>query len=233
MSDRYAALLLDMDGTIVDSEPVHIRAHHVLCQRRGLAVRDDEIAGNIGKGDREFYERIARRHGLPVDVGPWLDEKEAILLDLYRQEGLPLRPGVVALLDHARDIGLCCCVVTNSHRESARAALTAAGVIQRLPIRVCFEDVARHKPDPEPYVRAASRLGVPVERCLAIEDSEAGVRSAGDAGATVVGFAGLVSRGRLLGVGASRVVDDLGELLPLASVPQAPGLRPPCAATGR
>jgi len=211
-----AALLLDLDGTLVDSEPRHFRAHELFLARQGIAVTHDDLVGNIGKGDPEFYTLLATRHGLDVDIPAWVMAKTEVLLGIYRDEALPRQLGVEVLLDHALADGIACCIVTSSERRVAAAALASSGLAARLPMRVCREDTPRHKPDPDPYLLAASRLGVPPASCLVVEDSVSGVRAAVAAGMTAIGFAGLIPAERLRAAGAVRTITDHADLVPLA-----------------
>lgn len=211
-----AALLLDLDGTLVDSEPCHFRAHEIFLALHGIAVTQADLIGNIGKGDPEFYTLLAARHGLAVDIPAWVADKTEVLLGIYREGKLPCQPGVTALLDHASAEGITCCIVTSSERRVAAAALGSAGIAARLPMRVCREDTPRHKPDPGPYLLAASRLGLPPASCLVIEDSVSGMRSAIAAGMPAIGFAGLIPAQRLREAGAMRTITDHADLVPLA-----------------
>jgi HAD superfamily hydrolase (TIGR01509 family) len=212
------ALLLDLDGTLIDSEPLHIRAHLRFLPTVGIAADEAAVAGNIGKGDRRFYSALASAQGRVVDdvtVERWVKRKTELLCDIYRDEGVSLRPGVAQLLTEALARRLPLCVVTSSERHVAALALGRAELDAVLSRRVCYEDVRAHKPDPEPYRRALDLLGVGAADALAIEDSVSGVRSAAAAGVSVIGFAGLVDAAALLAAGAQRCVRDAAELLPL------------------
>lgn len=217
----FAALLLDFDGTIVDSEPRHCEAHRRFLATQGITASDADLIGNIGKSDRLFYLELMARHGKTGDVLEWMAGKTDLLLDIYRAEGLALRPGVRALLDHAFAEGVPVCVVTSTERRIAALGLELIGLDRRLPSRVCYEDVTRRKPDPQPYQLAAARLGVPPERCLVVEDSATGVTAAVAAGAVTMGFVGLTSADQLTAAGASRCIHSLDELVPLHSLPGA------------
>ena len=211
-----AALLLDLDGTLVDSEPCHFRAHEIFLARHGIAVTQADLLGNIGKGDPEFFALLAARHGLDVDLPAWVAAKTEVLLGIYRAAALPCQPGVAALLEHATSEGIACCIVTSSERLVAAEALASAGLAARLPMRICREDTLRHKPDPAPYLLAASRLGVPPAACLVIEDSVSGVRAAVAAGMPAIGFAGLIPAEHLREAGALGTITDHADLVPLA-----------------
>lgn len=209
----FTSLLLDLDGTLVDSEPKHVVAHREFLLTQGIAASEEVLFGNIGKGDREFFTALAGSQGRQIDAAEWCRQKTEILMGIYRREPLPMRPGVIALLDEAVAIGLRICVVTSSERELADQALRSSGLAWRLPMRVCYEDTEAHKPDPAPYRLAILKLGVQPKECLAIEDSVSGVSAATAAGAHVIGFAGLMSAEQLLNAGAHRVVHDLTEVL--------------------
>jgi HAD superfamily hydrolase (TIGR01509 family) len=211
----YAAVLIDFDGTLVDSEPKHCQAHQRQLANQGIHITIDEIMGNVGKSDRTFYLGLMERHGKSGDVDAWMQAKTDILLELYRTTGLNLRPGVRALLDHARSEGLCCCVVTSTERRAAALGLELCGLSERLPMRVCYEDVSARKPDPAPYLLAARRLSVPIEHCLVIEDSVSGVTAGHAAGAPTVALLGHAPEADLVNAGAMRCVGSLEDLIPI------------------
>lgn len=220
MSTRtFAAILLDFDGTTVDSEPLHCRAHQQFLRSQGIDISEAEIYGNVGKSDRLFYLDLMARHGKQGDVFQWMEGKTDLLLEIYRKEGLELRPGVKDLLDHAFEQGVTVCLVTSTERRVAQAGLEIVGLHQRIMNRVCYEDVERRKPAPDPYLLAARRLGIPPQRCLALEDSANGATSAATAGALTVGLVGLTSAKELLAAGAKRCVHSLAELIPLTAQP--------------
>ena len=216
MSTRtFAAILLDFDGTTVDSEPKHCAAHQRFLRSQGIDITEAEIYGNVGKSDRLFYLDLMAKFGKQGDVFQWMEAKTEELLRIYRTEGLQLRPGVKDLLDHAFEQGVTVCLVTSTERRVAEVGLEIVGLAERIRNRVCYEDVERRKPAPDPYLLAAKRLSVPPQRCLALEDSTSGTTAAVAAGALTVGLVGLTSAEAMLGVGAKRCVHSLAELIPL------------------
>ena len=219
----FAAILLDFDGTTVDSEPKHCAAHQRFLKTQGIELTEAEIYGNVGKSDRLFYLELMARFGIHGDVFTWMEEKTQALLQIYRSEGLELRPGVKALLDHAFDQGVPVCLVTSTERRVANLGLQIIGLDRRIQNRVCYEDVERRKPAPDPYLLAATRLSVPPQRCLALEDSVSGMTSAVSAGTFAVGLVGLAKAIDLHAAGANRCVDSLAELIPLHLQPGATG----------
>jgi sugar-phosphatase len=211
-----AALLLDLDGTLVDSEPRHRDAHARFLASQGIQASDEVIFANIGKGDLSFYRELIDRHGVKGDPRAWMEQKTALLMDDYRIRGLALRPGVHDLLARASAAGIPCVVVTSAERRLCRLSLEVAGLGQRLPARVCHEDTREHKPHPAPYLLAAERLGVPPARCVVVEDSISGAAAGKAAGCTVLGYPGLVSAEELRKAGAERCISSLSQVLSAA-----------------
>ena len=210
-----AALLLDLDGTLLDTEPLHFEAHRRFLASVGIAPTPEELVGNIGKGDVTFYHELMRRHRTTGDAAAWVAAKTAVLMGIYGEQAVQAQPGAVELLDHAWRHGITCLVVTSSERALAAAALVSAGLDRRLPMRICREDTVRHKPHPEPYLLACVRLAMPSSRCLVVEDSPSGIAAGRTAGCPVVALAGHVPAADQRRAGAQRVVARLDDLLPL------------------
>jgi HAD superfamily hydrolase (TIGR01509 family) len=210
-----AALLLDLDGTLLDTEPLHFEAHRRFLSTVGITPSEADLIGNIGKGDVAFYRDLMAREGKSGDAQAWVARKTEMLVELYAERPVPMRAGTLELLDAAQRQGVTCLVVTSSERALAAAALTSAGLASRLPMRVAREDTVRHKPHPEPYLLAVVRLALSPQRCLAVEDSATGVASARTAGCRVVGVDGHIPAEVLRSAGASRIISRLDELLPL------------------
>lgn len=186
MPDR--SLIFDFDGVIVDSEPAHCRAIEVALGRIGLPFPGKSDYGRyIGRGDRECFAEIAREQGRELGAND-LDQLVAYKAEAFlaaAAEGL-IRPidGTLALLRSAaatRRVGVC----SGSQRESVVPVLESLGVLRLLSVVVTASDVTRNKPDPAPYLLAAAKLNVSTSRCVAVEDSPTGIRSARGAGYTV------------------------------------------------
>lgn len=208
-----AAYLIDLDGTLLDTEPLHFLAHGRFLATRGIAPTEAELLGNIGRGDVAFYEELMRQRGVTGDAAAWVSEKTQILIGIYREQGVRINPGAVELLDHAFRRGIACMVVTSSERALARAALEAAGLSERLPMRICREDTLRHKPHPEPYLLACMRLALPADRCQVLEDSPSGIAAGRTAGCAVAAMAGHVPADQQRRAGAQRILQRLDDVL--------------------
>ncbi|WP_051208515.1 HAD family hydrolase [Propionicicella superfundia] len=175
-----AALLCDMDGTLVDTEPLWSAAMAGIAHAHGAAW--DEHADSsrvVGALVPEIVAMLTRRGvGLPPEA-----VAEILLEDVAGRlaADLPWRPGAASLLSGIAARGLPSALVTTGVRR--HAVLVAQGAPAGvLPVVVASEDVADPKPDPTAYLLAASRLGVPADRCVALEDSVPGIRAALAAG---------------------------------------------------
>jgi HAD superfamily hydrolase (TIGR01509 family) len=199
-----------MDGSLLDTEPIHLQAHLDQCAALGIEVTVERIEQNVGLGDDVFYQNLCIEAGRP-DPGPaaglaMAKAKEALLFERYRRYGVSSGAGVEQVYRLARRRGLPQCLVTSSRRAAARLAMRGQHWHRRLTNRVCSEDVRQHKPRPMPYRLAALRLRMPPCHLLVFEDSPAGVTAARAAGCTVVGLSGIVPAERLRSAGADIVV---------------------------
>jgi HAD superfamily hydrolase (TIGR01509 family) len=178
------AVLFDMDGLLVDSEPLWFEVEAQIMARMGSAwgPADQEhlIGGSLGRSTAYMQRKAASP--VPGEViAEWLTQGMA---SLVRRRGVPLMPGASALLAEISAAGLPRALVTSAEPEIMAAALDSVGV--SFPVTVCAADVINGKPDPEPYRLAAARLGVAPGDCVALEDSPSGITSAHGAGCAVV-----------------------------------------------
>ena len=182
--ERPAAVLWDMDGTLVDTEPCWIEAEFALAERYG-GTWSREHALNLVGNDLIVSGRYIREH-MGIDLEPSLIVEE--LLDgviASVERAVPWRPGAVRLLAGLREHDVPCALVTMSYRRFAAPILAA--LPEGTFAEVITGDAVLHgKPHPEPYLKAARALGVDPADCLAIEDSNTGARSAEAAGCTVL-----------------------------------------------
>ncbi|MDR7326318.1 HAD superfamily hydrolase (TIGR01509 family) [Catenuloplanes niger] len=182
---RPAAVLFDMDGTLIDSEKVWEIAIMELGRSYGGEVSEQARAAMVGAAMAESM-RIMHE-----DLGQsWRDpeagvrELEDRVADLFTS-GLVWRPGAMVLLAAVRAAGIPTALVTSTSRRLVEVALDTLGR-DSFDVVICGDEVTANKPDPAPYRMAADALGVDVTACVAIEDSPAGIASARAAGATVL-----------------------------------------------
>jgi HAD superfamily hydrolase (TIGR01509 family) len=179
-----AAVLFDMDGLLVDTEPLWFETETEVMGRLGTQWTTQDQAALLG-GSMErtvgYLLAKATRPASPRDVERWMTEG---MLERVRAGRVEVRPGARELLTEVAAAGLPYALVTSSLRPLAEAVLAGTGF--RFPVTVCGDDVSTTKPDPAPYLLAAKLLEVTPARCVALEDSLNGVASATAAGCAVV-----------------------------------------------
>jgi beta-phosphoglucomutase-like phosphatase (HAD superfamily) len=180
-----AAVLWDMDGTLVDTEPYWFAAEFELVAEFGGTWSDADAHSLVG------FDLLASAHELRTRGGVRLEPVDLVerLLDgvIARvAEELPWRPGAPELLAQCVAAGIPCVLVTMSWRRLADA-LIAAAPSGSFAASITGDEVSNGKPDPEPYLAAAATLGVDPAQCVAIEDSPTGVASALAAGCATLG----------------------------------------------
>ena len=178
------AVLWDMDGTLVDTEPYWLEAERALVEAHGGAWTEDDAKAVVGTALIDSATYMREHGGVPLPP----EEIVELLLDrvvALVEQGVPWRPGAVELLTDLRRNHMPCALVTMSYERFV------APVLARLPkgtfdVVVTGDAVTVGKPHPEPYLTAAALLGVAPGDCLAIEDSNTGAKSAEAAGCTVL-----------------------------------------------
>jgi HAD superfamily hydrolase (TIGR01509 family) len=181
-----AAVLWDMDGTLVDTEPYWLEAESDMVHGAGGVWTEEDGLQLVGSG-LERSALILQSRGVELTV----EEIITTLTDQVRDrigQAVPWRPGARELLLELKQAGIPTALVTMSRRRMAvdvADALAASLGIPGFDLVVAGDDVANAKPHPEPYLTAAAQLGVDITSCVALEDSEPGVASAVASGATV------------------------------------------------
>ncbi len=221
-----AALLFDLDGTLIDSDAAHLRAFQRVFATHGVAVDKRSYFTRIHGSDNSAIGRNFLPHLSEAEQAAALAAKEA----RYREDlgAIEAVAGVDALLDFAAARGLGCAVVTNAPRANVEAVLDALGLAERLPLWVIGVELERAKPDPLPYLTALAELGADPARSLAFEDSLSGLNAAKGAGLAVVGLTTTLPADRLLAAGATIAVADFTDprILPLIEARRAaPGTK--------
>ncbi|HTT51159.1 MAG TPA: HAD family phosphatase [Streptosporangiaceae bacterium] len=181
---QLQAVLFDMDGLLVDSEPLWFEVEAGIMARMGSPWGPADQEYLIGGSLPRSTAYMQRKAVVPVArdvIARWLVQGMA---DLVRERGVRLMPGAAELLAEIEAAGIPFALVTSAEREIMAATLDVIGV--RFPATVCAADVTRKKPDPEPYLRAAALLGAEPSRCVALEDSPTGLAAAQAARCAVI-----------------------------------------------
>jgi HAD superfamily hydrolase (TIGR01509 family) len=173
---RPAAVVFDMDGLLFDTESIYERAALAAAAELGQEMDSAFFRSTVGSSWPATRERL-------IDLyGPTFAVDELRIFNELVEAELPVKPGALELLDLLDALGLPRAIATSSSRATVRRHLEAHGMVDRFHHVVAHDDCERHKPEPDPFLKAAGLLGVAPSLCLALEDSHMGVRAASAAG---------------------------------------------------
>jgi HAD superfamily hydrolase (TIGR01509 family) len=178
------AVVFDLDGVLVDSEPVWEQVRRRVVAEHGGHWDPDTQDRLMGMSTGEWARYLSADLGVSLTPDQVADTVVAAMADRYR-EHLPLLPGAVAAVTRMAErwpLGL----ASSAPRSLIETVLDASGLRPKFAATVSTEEVARGKPAPDGYLTAAERLGVPPRACAAVEDSSNGLRSAAAAGCQVI-----------------------------------------------
>ncbi|GAA1124692.1 HAD family phosphatase [Microbacterium natoriense] len=206
MSRQPGAVLWDMDGTLVDTEPYWMAAETALIESFGGTWTHEDALQLVGSGLIDSAI-IIQNAGVEMDAEAIVSHLTDAVQESLRTQGVPFRPGARELLQDLRDAGIPTALVTMSLR---RMALSVVELIdfEAFDIVVAGDDVDNAKPHPEPYLQAAALLGVDIADAVVIEDSPTGLRAGIASGAIALGVPHIVP---LDGVGAHELWPTLAD----------------------
>ena len=209
------AFLFDLDGVVVDSNALHVASWREVARRHGFDCSDPEHIGKCGLRTTAVIRDVLRWPVAAEDAARIGFEKEEIYREWIRRDGIRPIPGVQAFLAEAGRLGIPCAVGSSAPRENVDACLAALALERAFQATVSGADVARGKPAPDIFLKAAAGLGVAPRECLVFEDAPAGVAAAHAAGMRA--WALLTSHAREELAGADYVAADFTGLSPLAA----------------
>ncbi|AUG03289.1 haloacid dehalogenase [Pseudomonas sp. 09C 129] len=204
------ALLFDLDGTLTDTDQLHLLAlQQLLLEEEGRVFTQEEFAAHVsGQANANMCRYLFAQRSV-AEHEAFADRKEVRFRQLSPR--LTPMPGLLRLLDFARERGIGVCVVTNAPRANAEHMLDVLGLGDRFDSVLVAEELPRAKPDPLPYLTGLECLGASAEAGIAFEDSIPGLTAAVGAGVFTVGLATSQSPEALLAAGAHLVVEDFND----------------------
>ncbi|MGF6767586.1 HAD superfamily hydrolase (TIGR01509 family) [Paraburkholderia sp. GAS199] len=182
----FKAVLWDMDGTLADSEPLHLRTLITALAHHGVEAGDELHPLIFGKTGREVHALVSERFGIEIEFEAWSMFRARAYL--AAAPSIAARPGALEVYRAVRAAGVAQAVVSNASRMLLEANLAALDLQEPQLVTVSANDVRMGKPDPEPYLRAAWLLRLEPREAIVVEDSPTGARAAVAAGMRVLGW---------------------------------------------
>ena len=182
----FRAVAWDIDGTLIDSEPLHQRALIAASAAFGVDLSELEPEAFLGVHAIDIWKALKPRFPMGLSFDRWIAALEGYYVEHAGE--LKPNPGALEAMRELQARGVAQACVSNSGRAIVDANIKALGVAEIISFSLSLDDVSLGKPDPEPYLKAARRLGAEPHATVAIEDSGAGARSARAAGLFVVGY---------------------------------------------
>lgn len=210
MEKKYG-LLLDFDGVVVDSEPLYEKAMMIQFNKYGIEVEDEDWLFFKGKDAKAVFEYMNEKYHSKMDVEK---VKEAYRIDLLEEFKKNMRyvPGFLDLYYACINDEFADLLVTSTGRDIMEWTFDNVPVDNIFSGMITAHEVNNTKPHPEPYLKAAEQIGIPIEKCIVIEDSVNGIRSGKASGAKVVGIATTFPRDVIKE--ADLIIDSYNEISP-------------------
>lgn len=192
MSDKqFKAIIFDMDGVLVNTEPHHIILEKKLFERLGLEINEEEHLTFLGKSTSQMWNEIAMNHVLPDSTDKLAEEnRKEILRHFSGAVEIEIMPGIKELLEKINRKGIPVALASSSIAEVVELILSRTGLKKYFRYIVSLEAVGKSKPEPDIYLYTARLLQVAAGECLVIEDSPNGIKAAKSAGMTCIAYGG-------------------------------------------
>jgi HAD superfamily hydrolase (TIGR01509 family) len=180
------SVVFDLDGLMIDSEPLFEESARRLLARRGVALQRPVLRAMMGSPARQALQVFRDGHGLTETVEELRIESSQLFHEILGEERVKLLPGVVELLERLEKKGIPRAIATSSSRRYLERVLTPYGLLEHFAFSLTCDDVTHGKPHPEIYEKAAARFGHAAAEMVVLEDSPNGLRAAKAAGARCV-----------------------------------------------
>ena len=208
---KFQAVIFDLDGVIIDSEPIHARAKRIAFSRFGMEVPNEVYERFVGETDWNVVEYVVTNYGDDsLKIQDVLDLKQSEFRSLIPD--MEFIPGALEFIERAGKTFDTLVLVTSATPLNEKLSLEQFGLENTFDFTINVDDVTQAKPHPEPYNRAIQKLNLPAGRCLIIEDSINGITAADASGAFVAGVQTSISEEQLLEAGADMVFPDFQAL---------------------
>ncbi len=192
---RTSAVIFDMDGVLVDTEPTYIDICRQMFSQLGIEMSEERVLSYVGVPAQRMWAEIRRDFRLPQSLNELLQsERSRQWQRLAAMASLPPTDGVVAFLDELMSAGIRRAIASSTSLDLVHLILSKALIGSCFEVVISGDAVKKGKPAPDIFLRAASELGCAPSDCMVVEDSPHGIRGAKRAGMKTVGFANQLSR---------------------------------------
>ena len=182
----FSAVILDMDGLVLDTEVTYFKAWQQAAQKMGFELPEQFCRSLSGLNYQSVEQKLLDYFGAPFQLERFRSVSGECWSQTVRQHGIGVRDGFFQLLEIISERQLTYCLATNSHEINALECLELAGLSGVFEIMITRDQVAKGKPEPDIFYQAAALMNKPIDRCLAVEDSPTGIAAAKNAGAYAI-----------------------------------------------
>ncbi len=202
--------VFDMDGVIVDSEPMHLRSKHELLAKLNMKT-DRDLYSFIGKPTEDFWRQMLADNNRSGNVTEIIEMQDAMILGYIKEQGLKPISGVLEIIELCKSKNIKTAVASSSNQSLVHGVLQYFDIMKHMETVVTGDNVTNKKPDPEIYLKAVEQCLCKPQESVALEDSKSGVTAAKAAGLFTVGFRNENSGNQDLSL-ADYIVDDILEI---------------------
>lgn len=180
------AVIFDMDGLMIDSERVTFDGYVIECEKLGYTMTKDFYKTLLGKPIAGIYDLFHKEFGEDFPIEDVIKRVHQYMADLFETKGVPLKPGLIELLQYLKANDYKTIVATSSNRNRVDVILNNAKITSYFDDSICGDEVTKGKPNPEVFLKSCEKLGVLPEESIVLEDSEAGIEASYQANIKVI-----------------------------------------------
>ena len=187
--NKFKAVIFDMDGVIIDSEPLYFKIQEQLFNDLGFTVSQQEYDTFIGAGMQLMWKILSSKHNLSFTVAQLVKMNNKLIYNTFsNSDSLLETNNFTTFLFSVKNRGMKTAVASSTSKKIINVILSKLGIIQEFDVVISSEEVLHGKPEPDIFLEAATRLNVDPKKCIVIEDSTNGVKAAARAGMKCIGF---------------------------------------------